>query len=1435
MKLFLISTALGVVLNSYGTVMDDFVYTYAGGNQCIFTKTSAEAQTIYDDNKNKDSYDSVADNAFGTTIDGKTTLKKSFRVSNWLVNMAREILEKEEMETAFNGIKYENLRFRGEKISYTIIEKLLDKSNLKANNDPDKNIINDANMYYNGWYLKARFDFEKELNKKINNIENENLKKFCKLVQIFSRDGTLEKKFLTDNLDSINKVINGIVHPDKHSGISRERASTLNKALAIVTGNENIKLFDINGNNVKPSEEYYNDYKNDIFRFIHSFFKSCMENKKDLCLDEFIDNESNKVAEEIILDDDVVKSSENYFFNEDKITVQKLKFYTRISGNVFNSYNPEMYPEQKEYITSIELPDSITHIDSNVFFRNERIVTNLKQIIVPKSWSVKKVVKGNENYDFYFINGEHIFNLMLTKSMRIYQNGKDITDSVPSLFVNSSGDKAKTSSGKSSIGGSNVNFGSIGSGKAYSAIGTTEKSQKIDVYTLDIPNNVTKLKEISIDLPENIEALKVPDSVTVIGDKTFKQCKSLRTVYLSSNLNELGCEAFEGCSNLVSIALPNSLEKIGDMCFSSCSNLKEIAFTENLKEVGNDVFEECRNLKKLVIPLKVWKILQNKKADTVSTVDIPDLFTNLFMNTLKDCDVTIYVSDDTKNNVLKRLNSEFGNTKIENRSELTRIHEGLFRRGNNFILKDNKDKIVAYFGGIYKLKELERAGLIGEDLKGKDVLRAWFTWNDYKNFYNASNVNETKSIADGIWSKGKITIPLECDILYFNPHNITNKEDNSMIKALKSVHFQANKLPVVVKGSFSRLEYCSSLYSDCPYSTIENDENKAYRDYMIKIAKDSRYINKVYFRSDISRKDEKSVLYANYLSILTTEERGQKVTRNIASFENINEDGAYMPQIKNMITELHLLSDDDVSCFTKFLSESGNIGEYNNVKTIVIDCSISSKDNDMFVNAVNKYNKGINIVYEYGNPNESIHNRVKGFIRYDEGNKPIFDLTGYKTKVGNLNKILIDEDLIKKVYEEVSSHFNANSMAIPITMILPNDVELHIRGFVIDAEDKPKSPFVSKIKIAGSAENSPRNLNMKASRLSSLFPKLISFDFGENNMMKTIPSQMFEGCVELTNVILPKGLEEIEFKAFCNSGIEEMIIPDSVKVLGPSAFYSCFNLKTVGLTNKLNEIGVSCFELSGVESVIQFISQSSENSSSSGYSLSSNYTQGKERDLEIKDRAFAYCHRLTNLQIPVNTTIIGREAFSSCSKLINIEIPALVTRIKRGAFAAPVAGSEKKITLKFADRGNNPKDLVISARAFFGNKFNGDIYFPKYVKFNGNSVIGLSKTIVDGSHDDINVLPEGRFTIEVDENSNYKSILNAIGVSHNNQKQIAGLKNKVQVMMLTYNGKKKDVKQSTYETLSMLQWVNEKQGLETSSSNVAGALADGGIARIGSK
>lgn len=134
---------------------------------------------------------------------------------------------------------------------------------------------------------------------------------------------------------------------------------------------------------------------------------------------------------------------------------------------------------------------------------------------------------------------------------------------------------------------------------------------------------------------------------------------------------------------------------------------------------------------------------------------------------------------------------------------------------------------------------------------------------------------------------------------------------------------------------------------------------------------------------------------------------------------------------------------------------------------------------------------------------------------------------------------------------------------------------------------------------------------------------------------------------EITSVTIPNSVTSIEQDTFSNcTSLTRVVIPDSVTSIGILAFNKCSSLTSIGIPDSVTSIGDSAF--SGCTSL-------------TGIVIPDSVTI-------IGEWAFANCTLLTNIEIPDSVTSIGNYVFYKCTGLTNIVIPDSVTSIGWYAF-----------------------------------------------------------------------------------------------------------------------------------------------------------------------
>ena len=142
-------------------------------------------------------------------------------------------------------------------------------------------------------------------------------------------------------------------------------------------------------------------------------------------------------------------------------------------------------------------------------------------------------------------------------------------------------------------------------------------------------------------------------------------------------------------------------------------------------------------------------------------------------------------------------------------------------------------------------------------------------------------------------------------------------------------------------------------------------------------------------------------------------------------------------------------------------------------------------------------------------------------------------------------------------------------------------------------------------------------------------------------------STIYSNLSLVTEIVIEEGVTTIGAFAFICCGLTSISIPDSVVIIGNSAFSGCKEMTSISIPNNVTYIGDHAFYgCSGLTNI----------------SLPDSITS-------IGKSAFDECTRLTCINIPDGVTSIGNSAFRYCSSLTSIIIPNSVTSIGDGTFS----------------------------------------------------------------------------------------------------------------------------------------------------------------------
>ncbi len=162
-----------------------------------------------------------------------------------------------------------------------------------------------------------------------------------------------------------------------------------------------------------------------------------------------------------------------------------------------------------------------------------------------------------------------------------------------------------------------------------------------NISTLNIGNNVKRIPDYAFMGCSNIGSLTIPDSVKTIGQYAFSGCTGMSTLTIGKAVSSIGNYAFQndtliatvnfnadsllttgvfsgrtnittlnigsnvkwisgftfsGCTGLTSLTIPDSVKTIGQYAFSGCTGLSTLTIGKAVSSIGDYAFQNCSGL-----------------------------------------------------------------------------------------------------------------------------------------------------------------------------------------------------------------------------------------------------------------------------------------------------------------------------------------------------------------------------------------------------------------------------------------------------------------------------------------------------------------------------------------------------------------------------------------------------------------------------------------------------------------------------------------------------------------------------------------------------------------------------------------------------------------------------------------------------------------------
>ncbi len=292
-------------------------------------------------------------------------------------------------------------------------------------------------------------------------------------------------------------------------------------------------------------------------------------------------------------------------------------------------------------LTSLDLPESVTEIDTAAFFG----CYNLTSINIPEGVSVIRHATFYECYELRSVNLPSSIKTIEDEAFlackklasvnipngvtRIGSNAFGgcagmISLTIPESVV-SIGEWAFWASCLNSIvvDAKNVVYDSRDNCNAL--IETASNTLIVGCQNTFIPNGVETIGELAFANCKII-SIDIPGSISRIGENAFNSCEQLTTVNIAEGTTSIESGAFYYCRNLTSIHLPSSLRHLGNGAFSKCHKLSSISLPEGIERIEEYTFSSCFNLTSIIIPSSVKAIEEwaFENCESLEFISIPE-------------------------------------------------------------------------------------------------------------------------------------------------------------------------------------------------------------------------------------------------------------------------------------------------------------------------------------------------------------------------------------------------------------------------------------------------------------------------------------------------------------------------------------------------------------------------------------------------------------------------------------------------------------------------------------------------------------------------------------------------------------------------------------------------------------------------------------------
>ena len=731
--------------------------------------------------------------------------------------------------------------------------------------------------------------------------------------------------------------------------------------------------------------------------------------------------------------------------------------------------------------------------------------------------------------------------------------------------------------------------------------------------TVTIPGSVAEVGSYSFYKCTSLTSLNTLKGTGRIRSYAFYGCTALTSVILSDGMTRLGGSAFYGCTALETIILPSSMTSVGNYTFKQCSSLRQVTSDVlSPSTMGTESFASIASDCKLYIPVGTLTTYHNagwtKDVFTGGVVEIGDVEVNYCIENAVTADFiknVVYPNDDYSYTKM----SDYRNQKTQYRKDLpspVRIevpitddgealvletyNHGLQVRSDTFLVGQRALEIwnlIPQTSYIYKLF------LLGSDHMKSEISQGTFETEGQVRMLNIDGTCNVRDIGGWKLSNGQY---VKYDRI-FRSAELEKPDDTSRMITTAGIHELLETQGVDVEIDFGdydgspvsdRLEFFrGSDYQINLYADGLKKTGTKYKNCFEKTVNSLREGKKVLFHCTAGA--DRTGTFAFLLEgLLGVSESDLAKDYELTSFKY---DKRYRNISKNTVENATYL---DYKGLVEYVKTFPGNTLNEQIEQMALSIGISQEDIDDFRNLMT-------------------------------ANDFIAEVNGVKMAFQILN---VDEKTIQIG--------NGKETAIPVetsgTLMIPSKVI--VDGITYNVVCIADSAFyacknLTSVVVPPCIKSSGKDAFLGCSSLQKLIVSdlsawcAISFSNKYSNPLYYAKHLFSDENTEITDLVIPDGVPNIEPYTFVKGLFYTISIPGSVSEVRSNSFYKCTSLTTIKLAKGVNK---------------------------------------------IRTNAFYGCIALSSVTMPEGMTRIGTSAFYQCTALETIELPSSISEIGNTAF-----------------------------------------------------------------------------------------------------------------------------------------------------------------------